>query len=129
MAKGKKLNKVQIKLYKQIFLEFFKLKNGLDRVTFNYLNVVKPEIDIRWSYQVPKWLKEDPEFKLQYDIIELTIVKWVEDKLYVSIDNGSVAAIKFYLERKAGYLEEKTENVNHNINEPVSITIVNPDKK
>ena len=73
-----------------------------------------------------RWLKEDPEYKIEVEALEDVVLDFAESQLHKSINNGSDTATIFFLKtkgKKRGYIEKQeiiNTNLNTDLNELVS---------
>ena len=125
--KGRAFTKQEIIRYKNMFVEMYEVSNGVYTTAINKLNENFPDVKVSWHNQYYKWMKDDIDFKTKLELIDIRRTAWVENKLLENIELGYFPAIQFYLKAKAGWSEKSEQTINHNINEPIKITIVKPD--
>lgn len=102
----------------------------LEELEKNYGNCSKTYTTLGISYKrYDKWRKEDPEFNAAVKALQKRTVEWVENKMFQFI-NGEVGdpktqerMIRFYLNARGGYTENKNLNVNSSNTVDINTTI------
>jgi hypothetical protein len=119
--RGSKLTAKAIRDYKKIYLETLDKFSGID-----YLAVAHLESDVMstigWDYYQRKWRKEDNIFKNRVDLIKIDVTEFVIGKLLKNINEGDVAAQKFYLNTQAKWSEKTEQKIQHSAD--ISINII-----
>ena len=127
MALGERLSPEKTKIYKKLYLKYFERYKGLVTITEGWLKEDHPDIKITWSWYRNIWVKDDIEFKTEFDTIRGNIIKRVEDTMFEKIfSDRDPGLIKFALERlKPEYMEKKKTEVE--VNTPLKINIIKPE--
>lgn len=123
MSQGKKLTGEEEINLQLIYLSTLDSLNGLFTLCDREMELQYP--NVTWHYYRKKWLEESVFFKTRFDMILNNVKHKVEQAMFRRIEAGDPTLIKFYLERKADYIEKKETKVD--INQPIKINIIKPE--
>lgn len=90
-------NKKQREELKKLFLEALEESRGMITTSAAAVGTTRETID--------NWRKADPEFDKAINTIKERQKEWVQGKLMTLIENGSTAAILFFLKTQCGWRE------------------------
>ena len=111
MPQGRKLTLEEEITYQLVYLDTLDRLNGLYTLCERQMEQDYPNITVTWWYYRKKWLEESEMFKYRFDNIINNVRHKVENAMFRRIEAGDPALIKFYLERKADYIEKKETKI------------------
>lgn len=120
-GRPKKLTKKEITEKKKLLLDLMDKNMGI------LSNSLKPVGISHWTYY--KWLKEDPEFKKEIELLKEKSLDFVENQLFKLIKQGDRACIIFYLKtqgKKRGYIEHQQIEQEVTYKEPLILKVLPP---